>query len=142
MRRAGRAAIWAAVAAAGLGVVGAVPAFGTASATDSRGLSRPLTGLVERAQCAGDQAAPVSGSVAVDAAAAVQLVSVVVPPVALLDLDADGGVIAAATNTGCAPRLGDAVYVVQADGSLVPGALPVVDWVGDFTEAGVFQPQS
>jgi hypothetical protein len=98
--------------------------------------------LVEDPSCAGPiDGAPVDASVSAAPAGAGQQMSVSVPAVAMVRLDDAGAVVEAATNTGCAPRAGDAVYVVQADGSLEPAALPAVDWVGDFTQAGVFQPQ-
>lgn len=73
----------------------------------------------------------------------VQQVAVSVPRTALLEIDAVGEVVAAATNTGCAPRPGDDVYVRTASGDLVAGdpALLTRTWVGDFREAGVYQPQ-
>ena len=74
--------------------------------------------------------------------AGVQSVSVTVPAVVLLRVDGSGRVVAASTNTGCAPRAGDEVYIVQADGSLArTPVLPTVEWRGDFTAAGVFQAQ-
>jgi hypothetical protein len=72
----------------------------------------------------------------------VQAVSVTVPAVVLLRVDGAGRVVAASTNTGCAPRAGDEVYTVQGDGSLTrTPVLPMIDWRGDFTVIGVFQPQ-
>ena len=71
-------------------------------------------------------------------------ISVAVPAVALLRLDARGRVTAAATNTGCAPRQSDQVYVVQPDGSLVATTrvrVGAVHWTGDFTTPGRMQPQ-
>jgi hypothetical protein len=72
-----------------------------------------------------------------------QHVAVRVPRTALLEVDAAGQVVAVATNTGCAPRSGDDVYVRTASGALVAGdpALLARAWVGDFREAGVYQPQ-
>lgn len=73
-----------------------------------------------------------------------QTLSVVVPAVTMLRTDHTGRVVAAATNTGCAPAPGDLVYEYAADGSVRPR--PDIDvaarpWVGDFTEPAVFQPQ-
>jgi hypothetical protein len=67
-----------------------------------------------------------------------------VPRTALLELDTSGQIVAAATNTGCAPRPGDDVYVRTAGGDLGVGdpALLARAWVGDFRKAGVYQPQS
>lgn len=75
--------------------------------------------------------------------AMVQTVTVSIEPTSLLRLDADGHVIAAETNTGCAPRGTDRLFVVHDDGSLTeaPGFdVASVAWTGDFTQFG-FVPQ-
>lgn len=74
---------------------------------------------------------------------AVQTVTVSVEPTSLLRLGADGHVIAAETNTGCAPRGTDRLFIVHDDGSLTeaPGFdVASVAWTGDFTQFG-FIPQ-
>jgi hypothetical protein len=75
--------------------------------------------------------------------AMVQTVTVSIEPTSLLRLGADGHVIAAETNTGCAPRSTDRRFIVHDDGSLteVPGFdVASVAWTGDFTQFG-FVPQ-
>ena len=66
-----------------------------------------------------------------------------IEPTALLKVDADGTVVAAETNTGCAPRATDLLYVVADDGTLTPADgidVTTVAWTGDFTQFG-FIPQ-
>jgi hypothetical protein len=73
-----------------------------------------------------------------------QQLVVVVPPTVILRVDTDGRVVAALTNTGCAPRLNDAWYVIGPDGTAAPAApdaFPRQQWVGDFTQTGVTQAQ-
>jgi len=146
MRRAGKAAIWAGAAISGVGAL-AVPAWAI-----GRSATEPITqpagpSLVERMTCAGDdtpQAAEAPGHTGAQTPAVSQTVSVVVPRVAMIEFGADGRVVAAATNTGCAPRPGDEVYIVLDDGNLVAAsdfALDGIEWRGDFTAAGVFQAQ-
>jgi hypothetical protein len=102
-----------------------------------------VVGLIERPACAGDAADAATDDASAGIADAVQAVSVRVPRVALIRLDRDGRIAAVATNTGCAPRPGDQVYIEQADGSLVRSAtLPTADWQGDFRSAGEYQAQS
>lgn len=75
--------------------------------------------------------------------AMVQTITVTVEPTSLLRIDQDGRVSAAATNTGCAPRATDHLFVVQADGSLRPAEgidVDAIAWTGDFTRYG-FVPQ-
>ena len=75
--------------------------------------------------------------------AAVTPVVLRVEPTALLKVAADGTVLAAETNTGCAPRPTDLLYVVADDGSLTPAEgidVAAVAWTGDFTQFG-FIPQ-
>lgn len=75
--------------------------------------------------------------------AMVQTVTVRIEPTSLLRLDADGHVMAAETNTGCAPRGTDRLFIVHDDGSLTeaPGFdVASVAWTGDFTQFG-FVPQ-
>lgn len=75
--------------------------------------------------------------------AMVQTITVTILPTAILRVDAAGRVIAAETNTGCAPRTTDLLLVERADGTLAPaGGIDVaaVRWTGDFTAFG-FVPQ-
>jgi hypothetical protein len=102
--------------------------------------------LVERRGCR-DRDAATSAAGAVEAlrhSAQEQPISVTVPAVALLRVDVDGRVVAAATNTGCAPRTSDAVYLFHEDGSIEAvsaAALAGQVWIGDFTKSGVFAAQ-
>jgi hypothetical protein len=91
--------------------------------------------LVERATCA--EAKPPS-------TVPQQNITVVVPPIALLRVDKTGRVFAVATNTGCAPRIGDQLFVVRGDGSISVTRLSKLTqrrWVGDFTAPGVYVAQ-
>jgi hypothetical protein len=68
-----------------------------------------------------------------------QTVSVRIEPTSLLKLDSDGHVLAAETNTGCAPRSTDHIYVVLPNGNLVEDRtvdVSKVTWTGDFTQFG------
>lgn len=142
MRHAGRGVIVAGAALVAAGAV-AAPVVGAWRSAPTAAEAATSADLVERAVCAGDLRSASSPAVTVDAAAVTQVVSVAVPRVAMIEFATDGRVVAAATNTGCAPRPGDEVYLVQADGSLArTSVLPRVDWVGDFTAIGVFQPQT
>ena len=72
-------------------------------------------------------------------------VTVSVPAVAWIELDADGRLVAAATNTRCAPRDGDKLAVRGPDRRLLTEVtldLATIHWVGDFTEPGVLVPQT
>jgi hypothetical protein len=72
-----------------------------------------------------------------------QTVVVRIEPTSLLKLDSDGHVVAAETNTGCAPRPTDHIYVVLRNGDLIENRkvdVSKVKWTGDFTEFG-FVPQ-
>ena len=94
--------------------------------------------LVEAAECAG---AP---SANVPTGGATQTVTVSVPRAAFIHLDAAGRVISASTNTGCAPRTLDTVYLFRADGSIVeapPAVIAHLRWTGNFRDAGAEQPQ-
>ncbi len=70
----------------------------------------------------------------------VQQVLVGVPRTAMIRLDSSGRVVAAWTNTGCAPRPTDEVWLMGPDGSITAGSTKIVDrsWQGDFSRAGVF----
>ncbi len=76
--------------------------------------------------------------------AMVQTVTVRIEPTSLLRLDPDGHVKAAETNTGCAPRATDHVYVVMRNGDLVENTkvdVSTVRWTGDFTQFGFIEQQ-
>jgi hypothetical protein len=97
--------------------------------------------LVESPSCSNSTfSSPVSMSTGLN----VPQVAVQVPATVLLKLDAAGHVVEAATNSGCAPRLTDDVYLIEPDGTVHSGDANVLvghQWVGDFTGAGVYQPQ-
>lgn len=132
----------AAVAAAGVGVAGIAAADGepahipTHTPAHTPAAASPR--LIERSACASPPAepgAPAPGS----PGGTDQVVSVDIRPTAVVRLDADGGVITAWTNTGCAPRATDHLFVELADGSIVAADadLAARRWVGDFRDAGV-----
>lgn len=129
----------AAVVAASLVVGGwvATSTDGAAPADDSS--RRPA--LVERSVCAGARAGPVHEPTGPDGVG--QTITVTVPATATLHLDNRGRVVAAWTNTGCAPRPGDDLFLVHPDGTIEPSPapLPTRTWIGDFREAGVPQRQ-
>lgn len=96
--------------------------------------------LIEVPTCWGE---PATAATLPNMGDATQTVTVTVERVAMLRLDASGAVTAAQTNTGCAPRTGDRIYIVQADGSLVEAPafdVTATHWHGDFTQFG-FVPQ-
>ena len=72
-----------------------------------------------------------------------QTVVVRTPATAMIRVDARGGVLAAWTNTGCAPRVGDDLWVLRPDGTITVAPPSIVDrpWRGDFSHAGVFVDQ-
>lgn len=87
---------------------------------------------------AGPSAVP-GPAVTVPGAGGAQEVSVTVPRLALLRVDESGHVVAAVTNTGCAPQPSDATYVVTPSGEHVatPGErFAHLRFTGDFREAG------
>jgi cytoskeletal protein RodZ len=89
----------------------------------------------------GSHSMPHTGS---DASDREQSVSVMVPSVAVVRMDKSGTMMSAMTNTGCAPRMGDQLFSVQADGSLKTMSstmLVTQQWVGDFTQPGVYVAQ-
>lgn len=113
---------------AGLAVAGVVPS------PDSP--PRPPSGsstLVERPGCAPSEPIEAPGD------GTDQRVAVTVRPTALIGVDASGRVVDAWTNTGCAPRPTDDVYVRRADGTIRPGGRDLADraWTGDFRRPGI-----
>jgi hypothetical protein len=76
-----------------------------------------------------------------------QSISVTVPATAMLRLDADGRIEAAWTNTGCPPSSDLDLWLMAADGSITAApaswvdGVDDVDWLGDFSEPGVFVDQ-
>ncbi len=154
MRHTVRAAVWSGAVLLATGAV-ALPAFGIGrSAPAPSALSAPSAPsapvrptLIERAACVSDEAAdtPAQVSAAGGGGGEVsQVLEVRVPRIAMVSYDSGDRIAAVATNTGCAPRAGDEVYIVLDDGNLVAApdfALDGIEWRGDFTAAGVFQAQ-
>ena len=71
-------------------------------------------------------------------------VSVRIPSIVMVRVDARGRVLAIATNSGRALRHGDLVYLYGSDGSVRPSTTFDLrqHWHGDFTRPAVFQVQS
>jgi hypothetical protein len=138
-------------AAAAALTFGGLPAFGS-GAVGSHVEARPL---VESRDCHGtaqhdgeassgrptrSPSSPSGGATGV----VQQSVAVVVPPVALLRVDESDRITAAATNTGCAPRAGDEVYLLRPDGTVVLTTsvdVTRITWRGDFRTPGDYQRQ-
>jgi hypothetical protein len=136
--------IAATLAGAGVALAGPVSTSTTATAPAAR------PALLEMPDCNAvvappDGAAAASSSEAAPGGGMSQTITVTVPRLAIIRLDASGGVASAMTNTGCAPRPADDVYLVDAFGTFVnedpAHELPDHVWVGDFTRRGVYQPQ-
>lgn len=72
-----------------------------------------------------------------------QVVAVRTPATAMIRVDAAGRVLAAWTNTGCAPKPGDDLWTLHPDGTITPARASIVErrWRGDFSRAGVFVDQ-
>lgn len=135
-----RSILATALAAAVLTATGAAFAASTGTSLPPVVQQRELPALREVAPCWGstDTILDTEGG-----DAAVTPVVLRVEPTALLKVAADGTVLAAETNTGCAPRPTDLLYVVADDGSLTPAEgidVAAVAWTGDFTQFG-FIPQ-
>jgi hypothetical protein len=147
-------------AAAALGIAGAIGfagvAFAGQTSDDATSVPAPApvvrpTTLVESPNCSVPPSSSAQApAVAVAAAGAsspsvTQTITVTVPPLAIIRLDAAGNVASAFTNTLCAPRSTDDVYLVDAGGTFLNAdpvhELPEHTWVGDFTQPGVFQQQ-
>lgn len=109
------------------------------------GSARPSSVLVEREGCGVPFASVVSRPAVPYPVGSEtgwhETISVVVPPVAVVEFDEAGNVVSAMTNTGCAPRSSDLFYRRLDSGDLeLAGS---VDWVwsGDFTVPGVYVSQ-
>ena len=103
--------------------------------------------MIERTACVSDESAETRAQVSTAGSSGgevSQALEVRVPRIAMVSYDRADRIDAVATNTGCAPRPGDEVYIVLDDGNLVAApdfALDGIEWRGDFTAAGVFQAQ-
>jgi hypothetical protein len=128
------------VAGAGLAASGTIVLFATIGGAGAHADAGPAP-LRESASC-GHPLPADAGSGPVRGVA--QQINVAVPATALIRIDHAGRIAAALTNTGCAPRTGDDIYIVRADGSVDPTPiheLPSPQWFGDFTVAGVYVSQ-
>ena len=138
MALAGRTGIGVTVSA----VCGALILFGPLDLAGARRESGAAPVLSERPGCGGPPVLSGSPSRADDNT---QTLMVTVQRVSVLRLDDSGRIVAAMTNTGCAPRPGDELFYARPDGSLVPAstaALANRRWVGNFTVPGVTVPQT
>lgn len=133
-----RSILATALAGAILTATGAAFAASTGTSLPPVVQQRELPALLEVPTCWGS-----TDTVPAPAGDTVIPVVLRVEPTALLKVADDGTVLAAETNTGCAPRPTDLLYVVAADGSLHPAVgidVSTVAWTGDFTQFG-FVPQ-
>ena len=122
---------------------GGLMVFGPLDLAAARSGTSGSTGLLQRPGChehsrssAGAPASEQPGT---------QTISVTVPSIALLRTDHGNHIVAAMTNTGCAPRPGDQLFFVRPDGSVV--SAPTTElahrrWVGNFTNPGVYVAQT
>ena len=113
--------------------------LGHAGARSDTARSRPL---VERPGCSRTLDDTDQQDLGPTAGGLVQEVTVQVPQTAMVRVDGKGRILAAWTNTGCAPRPTDEIYLTRPDGSIVAAATTAVlahhRWIGDFTTAGVY----
>lgn len=127
-------------------VEAAGPGAGGQPSADSAACARRSERPTSPSSDSGAHAAPAPRAATTAAAEVQQSVSVIVPPTAIVHLDGDGRVVAAMTNTGCAPAAGDDLYVSSPGRTdLERAAWETVadhDWLGDFSLPGVFVPQS
>lgn len=110
------------------------------------------TALVQHVECtaptevvASTDPQPVTAASDTAAAVGQVVVKTSITPMVWLEVDEAGRLIAAATNTGCAPRSGEDMVVRRPDRSVVKDAsidLDSVQWVGDFTHLATLLPQS
>lgn len=145
---------WTAVPITAIAIgAGALVASAAPAAVPGAVAVAPAAALVEDPTCtapaepAADAPAPVAASDGTGAATATAAVAIEVsiPPVVWLEVDEAGRLLAAATNTGCAPRTGDMVVARRPDRSVVAEVaidLEEVAWVGDFTHPAVLVPQT
>lgn len=106
----------------------------------------PTSVLIEGPDCA-RRLVPVTDATSAALApslGASQTISVRVPAVAIVVLNVSNQVIAAKTNTLCAPRALDVFYVEEPNGDLTPVvSVPAPDggWVGNFQHIAEYQAQ-
>ena len=123
--------------------VGVVPALGRSAESDVR---RPA--LIESPDCGTRMSEAVEDShrrsPTTNGGAMTLALTVTVPRTTIVRLDSSGRVVAALTNTGCAPRAADDIYLSTAGGALTKTAsfdVGHITWVGNFTTPGVYQAQ-
>ncbi len=112
--------------------------LGHAGARSDTTRSRPL---VERPGCSSGLNDTGHFEQASTTGALQQDITLQVPATALVRVDDGGHVLAALTNTGCAPRPGDDLFYVHPNGSIDAATMRALahhPWVGDFTIAGVY----
>lgn len=72
-------------------------------------------------------------------------VTVRVPVTVVLQVEWNGELIAAMTNTGCAPRGDEDIFLMWPDRTITECTTldaAAVQWEGTFTQPGVYEPQS
>jgi hypothetical protein len=124
-----------------------VPVAALALHVDPSASSRPSTTTVDRHDDDRNDHAPTTSppTTAPPPVAGGDEVSVRIPSIVMVRVDARGRVTAIATNSGRAPQRGDLVYVYGPDGSVQQTTTLDVTrrhWHGDFSRPAVFQPQS
>lgn len=110
---------------------------------DRGGRGRPA--LIEQGGCGAPRANTRPGPSGSPGGEVGQRVTVTVPPTTIVKTDERGRIVAAMTNTGCAPRPGDDLFVAAPDGSITAVTserIAHVTWTGDFREPGVYVPQA
>lgn len=133
-----RLAQWVAAASCGL-MASAVLLAATAWGAGASSPAASSVTMHERAECA--QSAVTAPAPSAEGG---MPITVSVPATVVLQVEWNGELIAAMTNTGCAPRGDEDIHLMWPDRSmsecvsLQTGALV---WSGDFTEPGVYQPQ-
>lgn len=115
--------------------VAAANASSPSHVVQQRVQSSAMPALVEVPECWGSVMSPATTL----PGANVETITLTIEPTSLVKVDERGRVLAAETNTGCAPRRGDHVYVVHQDGTLEDAPtfdVALVRWTGDFTQFG------
>lgn len=133
------------VRAAGAAAIGGLLFVATVShASPSGKADRPLV-LQERSDCGVNGIDGAALDDRIRSAYVEQSLVVQVPATALIKVESGDRVVAAMTNTGCAPRTGDDVYIVRPDGTIERAPTSQMAdrrWLGDFTVPGVYVSQT
>jgi hypothetical protein len=130
-------AVAAGIAVAGIATVLPLGRLRPAVADGTRELAPPM--LLESPSC---QAAAMNEGrpTATSSPAGSMALTVTVPPVAVMHVDDRNRIVSAMTNTGCAPRTTDQLWLVAPDGRFVAASPELASahrWVGDFRMPGV-----